>query len=316
MKQIINLLGIQSASSGHVEKLISTVGGFLGIWCIFLVTSHFIQGLSAALIVASMGASAVLLFAVPNGPLSQPWPVMCGHLVSALIGVSCYKLIPDLFLAAAIAVGLSIGLMHYLRCIHPPGGATALVAVVGGAEVHALGYGFVFTPVFLNVLVILTVAVLVNYPFPWRRYPVALCYAAEKLEEGDCRYRSESIIPRSDLKFALKSIGSFADVSEEELEAIYRIATKHNRQTRLSVEDIRPGHYYSHGRLGEDFVVRMIIDESESDNVEKDMVIYKTIKGSGQGATACVTRESFAKWAKFEVTNQDDTWKVKEKSDD
>jgi len=264
MKQIINIFGVQSASSGHVEKLISTVGGFLGIWCIFLVTSHFFHGISAALIVASMGASAVLLFAVPNGPLSQPWPVMCGHLVSAFIGVSCYKLIPDMFLAAAIAVGLSIGVMHYLRCIHPPGGASALAAVVGGAEVHALGYNFVLMPVLLNVLVILTVAVLVNYPFSWRRYPVALCYKAEKLAEGDCRFRGESVLPRSDLKYALQSIGSFADVTEEELEAIYRIASKHNQQTRLTSEDIRPGHYYSHGRLGEELIVRMIIDRKST----------------------------------------------------
>ncbi|MCW8853964.1 MAG: HPP family protein [Gammaproteobacteria bacterium] len=316
MKQIINLLGIQGATSGHAEKIISAIGGFLGIGCIFLVTSQFVQGLSAALIVASMGASAVLLFAVPNGPLSQPWPVMCGHVVSALIGISCYKLIPDLYLAAAIAVGLSIGGMHYLRCIHPPGGASALAAVVGGADVHALGYNFVFTPVLINVLVILTVAVLVNYPFAWRRYPVSLCYKEEELEEGDCRYRTKSVIPRSDLKYALESIGSFADVTEEELEAIYRIASKHNQQTRLTSEDIRPGCYYSHGRLGDDFIVRMIIDESRNDNAEKDMVIYKTIKGNGQGTTACITRQSFAQWAKFEVINQGDVWKVKEKNED
>ena len=105
-------------------------------------------------------------------------------------------------------------------------------------------------------------------------------------------------------------------MTEEELEAIYRIASKHNQQTRLTSEDIRPGHYYSHGRLGEELIVRMIIDESRSDDVEKDMVIYKIIKGAGQGATACVTRQSFAKWAKFEVTSEGTVWKVKEKNEE
>ncbi|MDH5735944.1 MAG: HPP family protein, partial [Gammaproteobacteria bacterium] len=155
MKNFKDLLGIQAVTSGHFEKLISAVGGGLGIWCILLITSQFVHGLSAALIVASMGASAVLLFAVPNGPLSQPWPLICGHLISACIGVTCYKLIPELFLASAFAVGLSIACMHYFRCIHPPGGATALSAVVGGVDIHALGYDYVLTPVLLNAVVIL-----------------------------------------------------------------------------------------------------------------------------------------------------------------
>ena len=127
----------------------------------------------SAAIIASMGSSAVLLFAVPHGPLSQPWPVFGGHLVSALVGVTCVKLIPEPMLAAAIAVALAIGAMHYLRCIHPPGGATALGAVVGGDVVHQLGYQFVVTPVMLNATTILLVALLFNAPFGWRRYPAA-----------------------------------------------------------------------------------------------------------------------------------------------
>jgi len=121
-----------------------------------------------------MGASAVLLFAVPHGPLSQPWPVLGGHFVSALVGVACTKAIAQPMLAAPVAVGLAIGSMHYLRCIHPPGGATALSAVVGGEPVHQLGFHFVLTPVLWNAAVILLVALLFNYPFTWRRYPLAL----------------------------------------------------------------------------------------------------------------------------------------------
>lgn len=133
----------------------------------------------SASIIASMGSSAVLLFAVPHGPLSQPWSVFGGHLVSAIVGVTCVKLIPAPMLAAALAVALAIGAMHYLRCVHPPGGATALGAVVGGDAVHQLGYQFVITPVMLNATTILLVALLFNAPFPWRRYPAAWSRGAD-----------------------------------------------------------------------------------------------------------------------------------------
>lgn len=101
-----------------------------------------------------MGASAVLVFAVPHGKLSQPWALFAGQLSSAFVGVSCYILVPNLFLAAGLAVGLAIGVMHVLRCIHPPGGATALVAVVGTSQIHTLGFEYLLTPVLLNTLII------------------------------------------------------------------------------------------------------------------------------------------------------------------
>ena len=121
-----------------------------------------------------MGASAVLLFAVPHGALSQPWNVFGGHVLSAIIGVSCAMLFSNEIIAASAAVGIAIGVMHYLRCIHPPGGATALAAVIGGEATHALGYQFVITPVLINALVMLAVAVAFNFAFPWRRYPAWL----------------------------------------------------------------------------------------------------------------------------------------------
>jgi CBS-domain-containing membrane protein len=127
---------------------------------------------------ASMGASAVLLFAVPHGALSQPWAVLGGHLVSAVIGVACVQVIAEPILAAPAAVALAIGGMHYLRCIHPPGGATALNAVIGGEAVQQLGFHYVLTPVLLNALTIVLLALLFNYPFRWRRYPSVLRAAA------------------------------------------------------------------------------------------------------------------------------------------
>lgn len=165
--------GIGNERVTHTEKWLSTAGGFAGILGVALISQAQLGLAASTTVIASMGSSAVLLFAVPHGPLSQPWSVFGGHLVSAIVGVTCVKLIPDQMLAAAVAVALAIGAMHYLRCIHPPGGATALGAVVGGDVVHQLGYQFVVTPVMLNATTILLVALLFNAPFAWRRYPAA-----------------------------------------------------------------------------------------------------------------------------------------------
>lgn len=158
---------------GHIEQWMSGAGGLLGLAAVVFISTRQLGLHDAAGVVASMGASAVLLFAVPHGPLSQPWAVFGGHLVSALVGVACAQWISHPIVAAAAAVGLAITGMHYLNCIHPPGGATALSAVVGGEAVHQLGFQFVLTPVLLNTLIILLVAVLFNAPFAWRRYPAA-----------------------------------------------------------------------------------------------------------------------------------------------
>lgn len=168
------LIGLQAHKTGHLEKLLAAATGFISILALLWISRNYIGLEGAAWIAASMGASAVLLFAVPHGPLSQPWPVFGGHLIAALLGVTCAWLIRDTLLASAGAVALTILAMQYLRCIHPPGGATALAAVVGGEGIRALGYMYVVTPVLLNVLILLLLAVALNYPFPWRRYPTAL----------------------------------------------------------------------------------------------------------------------------------------------
>lgn len=157
----------------HLEKWLSAAGGVVALFAVLGISRLHLGAEAATGLVASMGASAVLLFAVPHGPLSQPWPLVGGHLVSAVLGVACARFVPDPLIAAALAVGLAIAAMHYLDCIHPPGGATALSAVVGGDAVSQLGFHFVLTPVLLNVVSILLVAVLFNAPFAWRRYPFA-----------------------------------------------------------------------------------------------------------------------------------------------
>lgn len=173
LEWVCRWMGIANDRAGHLEKWISATGGLVGLSAVLLISQAELGISGAAGLVASMGASAVLLFAVPHGPLSQPWAVFGGHLVSAVVGVTCADIITQPMLAGAVAVAAAIGAMHYLRCIHPPGGATALTAVVGGDAVHQLGYQFVVTPVMLNAATILAVALLFNAPFPWRRYPVA-----------------------------------------------------------------------------------------------------------------------------------------------
>jgi len=309
------LLGIESAPVSHSERLVSIAGGFAGILLVLLVSHQFVGGQPAALIVASMGASAVLLFAVPHGPLSQPWPVAGGHLVSALIGVTCAKLVPGTFVAAALAVGLAIGAMHYLRCIHPPGGATALVAVVGGAGIHELGYGFVLAPVLLNVIAILATAVAFNYPWHWRRYPAALKPPPAFAEAETVSQDTLEHISHGDLVYALSQIDSFIDVNEHDLLRIYDIATQRMQTRNLAPGQIGLGRCYSNGEYGDHWQVRQIVDESRSEEPDKDTVIYKVVAGPGRRSSGVSTRKAFARWARHEVTRNENSWQRTEGSE-
>jgi len=201
------------------EQWISATGGLLGILAILLAGQFLPGNHGHALIIASLGASAVLLFAAPHGALSQPWPVLGGHMISALIGVSCARWLGgELMLAAALAVALSIAAMYSLRCLHPPGGATALYAVIGGETVHTIGYGYLLNPVLTNVIIILAVAVAYNYPFAWRRYPQSWCHRKQDPAAEKC------MIPHSRLVYALSQIDTFVDISEEDLQRIYALA--------------------------------------------------------------------------------------------
>lgn len=296
-KTMLKLLGVATDATGHGEKLIAATGALLAIAATMAVSLHVVGVQGGALLVASMGASAVLLFAVPHGALSQPWQVAGGHLVSALIGVSCAMLVSDPYIAGPLAVALAIYAMHYLRCIHPPGGATALAAVVGGAEVHALGYQFVLTPVMLNVSVMLLVAVAVNYPFPWRRYPVALKPAPASRPEPR---RVE--LAHADFAYALREIGSYLDVTEDDLAGVYRLARKHATRISDGEDMLAPGNYYSNGKFGDGLSVRKVVESSD------DAVSYRIVAGEGEGESGTMSREQFSAWQRYEVIPADGEW--------
>ena len=140
------------------------VGGFAGILAVWWLNNYMgIQVDANMFLIGSFGASAVLIYGVPMGELSQPRNLVGGHVISALVGVVAYNLFPDhLVLASALAVATAIAAMMVTNTTHPPGGATALIAVIGGASVHRLGLMYAFSPVLIGVLIMLLVAVIVN----------------------------------------------------------------------------------------------------------------------------------------------------------
>ena len=182
-QRLKHLVGFPPGGHHAGEQLVATLGGVISISLVILVTRFLLGEQAALVIVPSLGASAVLIFAAPHSPFAQPWAVMAGHLLSAVIGVACWQLVPNATLAAGLAVGLAIGAMHLARCLHPPGGATALAAVIGGAAVHDLGYGYALSPIALNCAIILVAGIAFNYAFAWRRYPASLMLSLIHISE-------------------------------------------------------------------------------------------------------------------------------------
>lgn len=293
----------------HFEKLISGLGALIAIYIIGSVNGLLIPDLGTPLVVASMGASAVLLFAVPHSPLTQPWPLLGGQFLCATIGVTCATYVDSALVAAATAVGLAIFVMYYFRCLHPPGGATALAAVVGGPAVHELGYGYVIAPVMLDACTIMAIGILFNYLFPWRRYPTGLARTKETVETlAHAGEEMHSPIAESDIHYALRKMESFVDVSEQDLKQIYELALHHAESARMKPDQIILGRFYSNGRTGSDWAVRRVIDESGSDIPEKDRIIFRVSAGAGANTTGTCSRSEFAKWAKHEVEMDEGKW--------
>jgi CBS-domain-containing membrane protein len=158
--------------AGLSEILWSWLGAFLGIALVAYINDSMVEKTDLILLIGSLGASAVLIYGAIKSPLAQPRNLVGGHLISALVGVTCYKLLfPYPWLAGAVAVATSIALMHATRTLHPPGGATALIFVMGSPKLHNLGYLYVIMPVGAGVILMLLVALLVNNLSSRRRYP-------------------------------------------------------------------------------------------------------------------------------------------------
>ncbi|MFM0752318.1 HPP family protein [Paraburkholderia strydomiana] len=203
------------------ERARSCLGALLGI--AFTGGSMYLllgPGANIPLLVAPMGASAVLLFAVPASPLAQPWSIIGGNLVSATIGVTCANVIGDPTLAAALAVALAIGGMFALRCVHPPSGAVALTAVLGGPAIHALGYRFVLEPIAIQSVALLAAAI-AYHAATGHRYPHS-ARVARSAAGSTADADSRAGFTRADLEAVLKRRSEMLDIDPDDLESLLR----------------------------------------------------------------------------------------------
>ena len=157
---------------GAGELLWSWTGSVLGIGACGWLSSRYFEPMDLTLLIGSFGASAVLVYGAIKSPLAQPRNLIGGHVISGLVGVACWQVFgATVWIAAALAVSLAIVAMLATKTLHPPGGATALIAVIGGPKVHSLGYVYVALPVGAGAAILLSVALLVNNLARERRYP-------------------------------------------------------------------------------------------------------------------------------------------------
>ncbi len=153
------------------EHLWTFIGSFVGIGGIGMIHSKALSVSDNLFLVGSFGASSVLIYGVINSPLAQPRNLIGGHVISALIGVTVAMLVKEAWLAAALAVSMSIVLMQITKTLHPPGGATALIAVIGSEKIKSLGYFYVLSPIASGVTILLVTALVFNNITPKRSYP-------------------------------------------------------------------------------------------------------------------------------------------------
>lgn len=214
-----------------VEQVRTVLAAFVAVWLLMLISWYSLDKAAVPLMLASMGASAVILFAAFNSPLAQPWSFVGSHLLAAAIGVSCARWVDALWLAASLSVALTLLAMLRLHCLHPPGGATALVPVLGGDSVHALGYQLVLTPVALNIVVLLLLAWIVNrslgrkYPYRAKRSPAGNPHSLK-----DPKASERLGVTEADVAAALRDVDAYLDVSEEDLNQVYRMAEAKARE--------------------------------------------------------------------------------------
>ena len=219
---------------GLTEKFRSGIAGGSAILLLALALHYLPLGDYPLVMLGSMAASAVLLFAVPHSPLAQPWNLVGGHLLSALAGWVCILFIHDPFIAAGVAVGAAIFLMHYVNCLHPPGAATALTLVLSSAQFQHSGWQWTLLVVTVNTLISLLLALLINNMLPGRRYPLP------QVVQTPPKPGPFIALEQRDLESALAQMKDVIDVSEEDLAKIYGLALLH-AQERIKAENTASG---------------------------------------------------------------------------
>ena len=157
---------------GFAEVLWSWLGAVIGVGICGYLSANYFEPKDLTLLIGSFGASAVLVYSAIKSPLAQPRNLVGGHIIAGIIGVACYKAFGATpWMAGALAASLAIVAMLLTKTLHPPAGATALIAVIGGDKIHNLGFLYAFVPAGLGALVLLTVALVVNNLSRNRKYP-------------------------------------------------------------------------------------------------------------------------------------------------
>ena len=201
-------------------RLLACIGAVIGIALTILVCGGLPPlGPDLPIIVAPLGASAVLVFAVPASPLAQPWSVVGGNVLSTLVGVAMFHAIPSLPLAAGCAVGGAILIMSLARCLHPPGGAAALTAVIGSQGIHAAGFSFAFAPVAINSIALVALGMFFHRA-TGRSYPH---------EPGVTPPAPAAVIRPEDVEAALADMHESFDIAREDLDMLLAHAERHAR---------------------------------------------------------------------------------------
>lgn len=203
-------------SGAHAaDRLFDCFGAGLGIAfaAVIAAWSGLLPG-DLPLLVAPLGASAVLVFAVPASPLAQPWPVIGGNTISAVVGVAVFHLVPGVAAAGSVAVAAAILIMSLMRCLHPPGGASALTAVIGSSAIHAAGFSFALLPVALNSVSLVLVGLLFHR-FSRHSYP----HRSAAVADGG--------LLLADIDAALEDMHEDFDISREDLGALLSRAELH-----------------------------------------------------------------------------------------
>lgn len=219
-KSFQRTLGMETSNVSEV--FISTTGIFIAM-SVLVVTTQVIDGdIYPWFIVASMGASAIIVFSTPHVAMAQPWPLIGGHLVAGVCGLASWTLIPEALFAVPVAVASTALMMLVLRCRHAPGGATALFVALGGPEIEAMGWSLLWLSLLPSVLTLFAVGVLYNWPFAWRRYP----YWPQESDSTEAAHICD--INHADLTYASNQLNSYFDMSEQEFMELYRAAREHH----------------------------------------------------------------------------------------
>lgn len=218
------------------ERLHACLGGLLGL----LLTAFGMRACLGSfehvpLLIAPLGASTVLVFGVPASPLAQPYSVVAGNVVAALVGVTTARAVPDPYVAGALAVSVTIALTSWLGCLHPPAGAVALTAVIGGPAITAEGYRFALVPVALSSLLLVAAGIAFNN-LARRSYPHVPALPTSLHRTADAPPEFRVGFAPEDIDAALARLGTPLDVEREDLLALFRhVEQEAHRRLRAEI---------------------------------------------------------------------------------